>query len=350
MTPSTRRQLLAVTLGLCLTTTEALAQTLSEGDRAARAALMTRAQAAQRAGQLDEALRLVQQAERIGVTAGTLLLTARIHAAAGHGAAALASAVRCIQEVDLDGQTTAVNRQALRSACEGLRAEVAPRVAHLAVRVPADAPESMVVRVNGEIVRPTNYGMMVAIEPGAQRVVATLPGRPPWERLETLSAGASATVDVTVPPAPVAAPPPRVVAPRVAPVFTPPTVPPSEPLSDAPAPSGSAQRALGFVSGAVGLGLLATGVVGGLMFRNTEGEYTTDRCATQASPSPSCRDQYTTLESLNTVQWIGYVGGGLVVATGAILLLTAPSRARATPQVSIGISPGGATLGYAGRF
>jgi len=209
----------------------------------------------------------------------------------------------------------------------------------------------MVVRVNGEIVCPTNYGMMVAIEPGVQRVVATLPGRPPWERLETLSAGASATVDVTVPPAPVAAPPPRVVAPRVAPGFTPPTVPPSEPLRDAPAPSGSAQRALGFVSGAVGLGLLATGVVGSLLFRNTEDEYNADRCATRAPPSQSslsCFEQRTTLASLDTVQWIGYVGGGLVVATGAIRLLTAPSRARATPQVSIGISPGGATLGYAG--
>lgn len=346
-----RRCLRLAAMGLCaaLTAAEASAQTISEADRAARVDLLARAQAAHRAGQLDDALRLVGQAERIGVTAGTSLLTARIHATAGHPAAALASVERCVREVDLDGQTTAANRQALRTACEGLRAEVAPRVAHLTVRVPSDAPVGLVVRVNEEIVRPANYGAPRTVDPGTQRVVATVPGRPPWERMESVSAGASATVEVVVPAAPAAAAPPRVEGPLTPPP-PPPVVVPVGPAVDAPAPSGSAQRTLGVVSGALGVGLLATGVVGGLMFGDTESEYTTDRCASQASPSMTCRDQYSTLETLNTVQWIGYVGGGLLVATGAILLLTAPSRASAAPRVSVGLTPGGATLGYAGSF
>ena len=178
---NTRRHLHLAALGLCamLGSAEALAQTIGEADRAARVELLARAQAAQRAGQLDEALRLVAQAERIGVTAGTSLLTARIHATAGHPAAALASVDRCVREVDRDVQTTAANREALRTACEGLRAEVAPRAGYVTLRVPAGAPAGLVVRLNGEIVRPPNYGAAQAVDPGTLRVVATAPARPP---------------------------------------------------------------------------------------------------------------------------------------------------------------------------
>lgn len=350
-TRSSRR---ATTLLLCalLGGASAWAQTLSDGDRAARADLMRRAQEAVRAGQLDDALGLVRRAEQIGTTAGTALLGARIHAAAGRPAAALQGAERCLRDVDLDSQTTPANRLALRTACEALRNEVSPRTAALQVNVPPGAPAGLVVRINGEIVPPANYGASRTVDPGTFRVVATVPGRPPWERMESVAASAHAAIDVVIPAAP-AAPPARPVTPPPAenpPDDRSPLTIGAPPPGDTPAPSGSTQRTLGFVSGAVGLGLLASGVVGSLLFLDTESQYTNARCPQLPRDHVGCNDQFSSLETFNTVQWIGYVGGGALVATGAILLLTAPSRRPAAPPVQVALGADGASLLYRGSF
>ena len=67
----------------------------------------------------------------------------------------------------------------------------------------------------------------------------------------------------------------------------------------------------------------------------------------QQSPTAACWDDYGTMETLETLQWAGYVGGGVLAAAGLVVFLTAPSRA---PAVNVSLAPGAASITYGGSF
>lgn len=306
---------------------------------------MLRADEARRAGNLDEALRLAQQAEQIGATAGTRMFLAGLQGQRGDWVASLRNAEQCLREVDLDAQTTAANRLALRNACEAQRLAAEGHVARITVGVPSGAPSAMVVSVNGQTLRPALYGVEQVMAAGTVLLRATLGSRPAWERRVDVSEGMRATLDVSVPEV---APPPR-VEPTVA--ETPTVGPVAQPPRDTPRP-GSTQRALGWVATVSGAALVVGGAIAGAAFLATKDGYEADGCSTAERPTQSCDDRYyETLPMLNTLQLAGYIGGGVLVATGVILLATAPAAARTAPTVSFGVGPGGgATVSVEGRF
>lgn len=322
---------LALPLALCLAAAGAGAQSLTDAERAARADLVTRAQAAQRAGRFEEALQLVERAERIGPTAGTRLVTARILVDAGRHVAALESAGDCLREVERDTQTTAANRGALRAECESIRAGMASRVARVTVRVPVGAPPDLVVRVAGAVLIPARYGAPQLVEAGDVVVRATSREGAPWERTVTVAGGGAAEVEVPAPAG--TASPALVVAPRIDP-----------PRAD---PHPNVRRTLGVAGLVAGGAALVGGAVATALFANTSSSYESDRCVDLPPSTASCVDRFNTMETLQAVQWATFVGGGLLAAAGAVLFLTAPSRA---PAVRVSLSPGGASVGYAAQF
>ncbi|MFO0606676.1 MAG: hypothetical protein U0324_26120 [Polyangiales bacterium] len=330
---------LALPLALCLAAAGAGAQSLTDAERAARADLVTRAQAAQRAGRFEEALHLVERAERIGPTAGTRLVTARILVDAGRHVAALESAGDCLREVERDTQTTAANRGALRAECESIRAGMASHVARVTVRVPAGAPPDLVVRVAGAVLIPARYGAPQLVEAGDVVVSATSRGGAPWTQTVTIAGGGAAEVEL---PAPAATASPALV---VAPHVDPPRVDPAR-IDPPPAPA-NVRRTLGVAGLVAGGAALVGGVVATALFANTSSSYESDRCVDLPPSNASCVDRFGTMETLQAVQWAAFVGGGLLAAAGAALFLTAPSRA---PAVRVSLSPGGASVGYAGQF
>lgn len=354
---------IGLALSALLTGAAAGAQSLTDAERSARADLLARAQAAQREGRLDEALQYIERAERIGPTAGSRLLTARVQRDAGRPVEALASADRCLREVDVDAQTTASNRDALRRACADVRAEVAPRVGQLTVRVPADAPAGLEVSVGGAALPRAEYNAPRRVVAGVLRVRAVLPGRDPWAGEVTVLGGESASIDVRVPPTPGAAAPSLdaaassgratfVRAPRPDPATETPvavavTPPPPPAGDDAPPSAGGTQRALGVVGLVLGGVGLAAGAVSGGVLSSMSDTYAANRCAYQQAPSASCGDDYGTMDTLHTLQWAGYIGGGVLAAAGLVVFLTAPSRA---PAVQVSLAPGGASIAYGGSF
>lgn len=333
-----------VALGVFLLGARASAQgaTPSEADRLTRRELLVQATAAQAAGRYPEALALAQRAEQIEATAGTRLLTAQLNAQLGRHVEALSSADLCLREVDQDTQTTARNRRRIREDCEAVRAGAAARVGGLTVRVPPGAPDALRVSVNGEELRAPLYGVTRPVNAGTVAVRAEAPGAPPWERRLEVAAGRSEAVDVEVPRASARADGTTVVTAR--PVATAATS-----GDEGGASSGSTQRVLGWTAGGLGLALLGAGVASGVMFTRTADEYGQQRCE-EIDPNDGCASQYERMKTLNVVQWLGYAGGGALLATGVVLLLTAPRYTRRATALTCGAGPGTVGIACGGRF
>ncbi len=114
--------------------------------------------------------------------------------------------------------------------------------------------------------------------------------------------------------------------------------------------SGSTLRTIGFVAiGVGGAGLIAGGVTGGLaMGKHGELE---DNC-----PNGVCAaGQQDTLDSyhtLGTISTIGFIAGGVIAATGVVLVLVAPSdakepaSAKLVPELRIGPGHVQATISF----
>lgn len=339
--PTMRSRLVrGVAIATLLAASPAAAQ--SETERADRRSLLARASEARAAGRLDEALTLARQAEAIGATGGTALFVAQVSARLERWTDAHASAARCLRVVETDTQTSATNRAAIRAACERTRDEARGHLGPLVVRVPPNAPPTLEVRVNGDLLPPGLFGAERLVAVGRATVRATLPSAPPWELAVTVDVATTTTVEVVTPevPAPPApAPPPPVVPPPAVVV-----VPPPRPAAS------SAQRTIGWVGVGTGVAAIVGAAIAGAVFQGTASDYAEENCETR-TPNDACQNMYDRFGTLNTLQWVGYVGGGALVVTGAVLLLTAPrGRASATPAVSVSINPGLVGASLLGRF
>lgn len=326
--------LISVAASASLVSTGAWAQ-VSEGDRRLRRQLLQYAHEAQSAGRVEEALALALRADQIDPTAGTRLIAARLRVQLGRYAEALSSAEQCLREVDHDTQTTAQNRRALRADCEAVRAQAAARVGALAVSVPAGAPDTLRVTINGGELRPPMYGIARAMDVGSVTVTATLPGAPPWSRQIAITAGREESVTVEVPHAEAATGP---VAGEARPSFAPRSAAPPQSSTAAQPPdgahangssstAGATQRTLGWTASGLGLALLAGAAVSGLWFQSTASDYERQDCP-QIELNDRCVAQYDELKTLQTLQLAGYLGGGALALTGIVLLATAPRTPR----------------------
>ncbi len=328
---STRTAGITVALFLGLWSRAADAQALSEADRMTRVALIRQAREAMGAGQPERALEFAQRAEQIGPTSATRLLLAEVRASLGRHVDALSAAELCLQEVGLDTQTTAENREAIRLRCEALRDEARGRVGRVRIEVPPGS-EGVEVRVGDELLRPAAWGLPRPVNAGEVVVRVSVANAPPWERRVTVSVGSEEVVRVEVPRAP-----------RVPPPTQPPLVAPTRPQRASP------WRTVGLVAGGVGVALVAGGAIAGALFVSNESDYQSRRCVAVA-PNADCQSTFDSFATLNALQWTGYLAGGALVATGVVLFLTAP---RSTPErtaFSCGVTLGVAGASCGGRF
>ena len=150
----------------------AVAQT--EGERAERVALLRQADEARSVGHLEEALALGQRAERIGVTAGTRLFVSQVNMSLRRWVAARDGVEECLRAVESDTQTSASNRRALRGECLRVLDGAQQHLGRLTVTVPSNAPRSLVVRVNREVLHAGLFNLDRTVESGRVVVRATL--------------------------------------------------------------------------------------------------------------------------------------------------------------------------------
>lgn len=187
--------------------------------------------------------------------------------------------------------------------------ELGPRIP--AVTIVVKGATSPAVTIDGAPVPPAALGARRPVDPGERVIRATASGFAPAEAKVTLAEGAHQ--DVTLELTPVAATP------------TPPA-----PEVVAPAPdtgTGSSRTTLGIVAlGVGGAGLILGGVTGALAIAR-HGELS-DACPNGTCP-PDQEDNLSSYHTMGTLSTIGFAVGGVGLAAGAVLILTAP---RATPR------------------
>jgi hypothetical protein len=277
---------------------------------------------------------------------------------------ALLSMADCYEQVDLlaawrqlqDAAALAASkgdeREAIaRERAAGLEARLSMlRFVYAPSAAPPD-PNTLEVHIDGARVLPyvLRRGTL-AITPGAHRVEVSAPHKKAWHgQVIARTAGTSVDVDVTLEDeaAPQAAPPAPVAAPLPAPAGTPPVTPAP---AEAPAPSGA--RTAGLVVGGVGVAGLAVGGIFGIVAL-TDNSHLRDACGGNVHQCTGDTEKISSTRSAAqtaaTVSTIGFIAGGVALAAGVVLFVTAPSSPRHV-EVGAAAIPGGGGLRLGGDF
>ena len=321
------------------------AQASPGADKAIAEALFDRGLTLMRQGQFEQACAQLEQSQSIERGIGTMLYLAECYEKLGKTASAwamfreAASAARAENQLD-------------RAKTGGARADrLEPTLSRLTINVAGGATTpGLVVTRNGQIVPSGAYGVALPSDPGEQRIEARAPGRSPWS--STVELGASSAMLVVDVPELVLdpnSPQPLAAGPTSEPAQAQLEPAPALATASTPAPAeprASWQRPLGFVLGGAGVVALGVGAYFGLRAIDKNGELE-DGCKTERC-SASLRPLQNSANTAATASTVLFIGGGALVATGAILLWTAPSERAWT--ASLHGQAGGARLQLRGQF
>ncbi len=243
---------------------------------------------------------------------------------------------------------------AFAKAVEDARRELdalASRVPNVILTVgQAPGPPGVKVTLDGVEVPSAALGVKRPVDPGTHHVRATAPGFAATELTVNVLEGKTEAVSLDLKAeAPVALPlpPPAIVVPPPSPFVV---IPPPAPRPPPP-PVSTAQRTAGFVLVGVGAaGLVVGGISGGLAVAKHSS-------LTTACPGGNCfvsqqaslQSDVNTYHALATASTAGIVAGAAVLATGLIVVLTAP---RSQPGREAAVAPviGLGYLGAKGSF
>jgi hypothetical protein len=333
-----RHPALAPLLGAVLVASSALPAladvpaTGSAEKKAAAQALFDEARKLTSAGKFAEACPKFSESERLDPTMGTKFYLADCLEHIGR----LASAWTYYVEVTDAARAAGLKERArfARSRAEALE----PKLAKLVVVVSAQAPREsgLEVKRDGLMLGEAMWGTSIPVDLGVHVVSASAPGKVPWEtRVELKGPGQEITVEVP----PLAAVPAPPLPPPPLPPPPPPPSPPPSPAKPAPLPPAgpSGQRIAGFVVGAAGIAGIGVGAFFGVRAMNKRNDSNANgHCDAQSF----CDDAGLALrrEAITsaTIATVGFIAGGVALAGGGLLLLTAPSSGRTAARVSIG--------------
>lgn len=244
---------------------------------------------------------------------------------------------------DSGGDRDLQKRAKVEAAAE--REQLEARIPKLVVRVKGSAgtvgdPSSeATLTVAGKTLPAAFLGTAIPVNPGTLEIVVERKG----ERAQTtVTISEGARREVTLALAPLAKEEP---IPLEEPSEE--TAASSQPRHDeapAEAKKSSWQPIAGWIGIGLGVGGLAVGAVGSALVYDKLGAL---GCDSNGCPVGTDPGQMAAGNSLRTMSTVGYIAGGMLVATGVTLLLTAPKKER---QVAVRPAPGGAALIFSGTF
>lgn len=312
---------------------------LSAQDLAAAEALFNKGLEEMQKGNFKVGCPALAESHRLDPRAGTLFTLAECEAKAGKVATAVAryeDYLRAFERLDPAAQE---RQRARADAAHAKKAELAPLVPVLTLKLPASAPSGTVVTRDGVALSGPAIGLPLPFDPGDHVVTTQAPGGPVHEHRVKLALKERRTVELVVDAVPVAAVP-------VAPVATP------APASEAPvAPahtepsaqdSGPSPRRIGaYVAGGVGvIGLVAGAVTGGMVL-GKKGDIE-DGCVDEGGEQRCNAVGADALDSAQTLGLVSTIGFGVGIAglgAAAVLLFTdsaGQESATLTPVVGLG--------------
>lgn len=226
-------------------------------------------------------------------------------------------------------------------------AKLGPRISYLRINLAAGTPPNARVLLDAEPVSSAVLGGNWPVDPGKHILRVEAEGYSPATATVTVAVRKTETVNLTLERATTATSPP------IGPV--PPAAAP-RPSSDAPpppAPEASSSRPLRATMGFVGIGVGGAGLVmgavaGGLTLVKNHSLST--NCAPAKGPNKDCTQAtIDTYHLVGNVATAGLVVGGIMAATGIILVATAP-RKGVSSEASIEMVIGPGYAGARGRF
>lgn len=314
-----------VLLVLALACPSAYAQVASENAAAAES-LFREGKALMKDGKYDEACPKLAASNSLDPGAGTLLNLGDCYEKAGKTASAWAGfleAARLAQKAaDKDREAAARERA---SALEG-------KLVRLRIEVPAASRvPGLVIERDGAAVAEGTWGSATPVDPGPHRVSATAPGYAPWStELSAVEAGKTESLAIPALVAAAAPPPPAAAPPAAAP---PPA--PAPPAASPPVETddGSGARTAGLVVG--GLGLVGL-IVGSAVGLGAKSKWESADCPGTVCKTAEDQTNAEDARSLADVATVAFAAGGALLATGAVIYLTAPSSDAPSDGTSAG--------------
>lgn len=308
-------------------------------DKAAAEALFVAGRDLMNAGKFGEACSKLEASQRLDAGLGTLLYLADCYEKAGR----LASAWATFREAEsiAMGRSDQPRAEIARQRAAALE----PRLPKLWIKVAdGNAADTQVTR-NGTAVPRESWGLALPVDAGDQTVQVSAPGKKPWSTTVRVEGEATnVAVDVPLLEAAPAAP--------EAPPGPPPGAPPPRQVEESS--TGSTQKTIGLVVGGVGVVGVGLGTFFGLRAKSKK-DSSLDHCPNDPNlcdaKGVDLRDQALGSAKLATAFMIG---GGVLLAGGVVLFLTAPSGSPRTGtnglQLAAGAMPGAAHVTLKGAF
>jgi hypothetical protein len=313
-------------------------------NQAAAQALFEQARQLMADGKYAEACPKLAESQRLDPGAGTLLNLAHCYEKNGQTASAWVTFKDAAAAAD-------VKHRADWSARARERAQaLEPTLSRLTIDVAPEARTSgLQVRRDGVEVGSPVWGTPIPTDPGNHTIEASAPAKKTWSTTVTVHANAD-QAHVPVPvlkdePAPSAATTP---APAPLPAAEPATPPHSSSASasapqPAPPSDGSTQRVVGLVAGGVGIVGIAVGSAFGVMAMGSENN-SKSLCPTTACSNAAAVQDDSNARSQAMVSTVAMVAGGVVLAAGVVIYLTAP-KSRPTTGIRLMPAVGAGELG-----
>jgi len=300
-------------------------------------------------GRYAEACPKLAASQKLDPGAGTLMNLATCYEKNGQ----LASAWATFKEAA--AASRASGHPDWEAAARGRAEKLEPELARLVIVVPKEAQVTgLVVERDGAAIDVAEWAAPIPTDGGEHTVRASAPGRKPWSSQVTL-AGPRAQVTVTVPaldvdPSGVAA-----AAPSSAKAGGDASVPAA---NEQPSSSGNTQRVVGVVLAGAGVLAVGAGAFFGLK-ANATYEDAKPYCNARNQCSDPGLEIASDASTQATVADVSFIAGGVLVAAGAVVFLTAPRKTTAPtssrpsttrlPSVSFG-GPGFAGMTVGGAF
>jgi hypothetical protein len=310
------------------------------GNEAAAEALFDEAKKLASQGNYAEACPKFAESNRLDRGAGTLIHLGDCYEKNKQSASAWATYKEAASAAQALGRKDWEKLAAQRASA------LEPKLAHLTIKVdPANGKVD--ISRDGAPLSQASYAVPIPVDVGEHSVEATAAGYKPFTATVKVSRDGE-LVEVTVPKLEIATP---------ASAAPPPVAPISAATSEAPAPlpKTSSRRTIGFVVGGVGVAGIAVGAVTGLMAMGKS----SDAKRTCSNDGPCANreavDASDSAKTFGLVSTVAFIAGGVGLAAGAALVLTAPkqeeaSRSTARIRVAPSAGPGGGGLTVVGVF
>jgi hypothetical protein len=211
------------------------------------------------------------------------------------------------------------------------------------------------VSVDGQVLADHLDGSPLRIDPGVHVFAFEVAGQPPvTERLLIREGeiGRHEPVVVAIGPSSSTPPPPSSEVPPASSLASPSSAP-AESDGSSPAGGWGRQRVLGLVLGGAGVAGLAVGTTFGIL-GNSAWNRAKSACGgntTACTNVPSGESYRSTAEGNATISTVGFIAGGVLLATGAVLFVTATHPKKSTTAfVAPSVGPRQAALVVTGAF